>query len=115
MLPVGTGNVWAHILTVRADTTEAFEQELRTAAEGISDNDAIIAKLDLARSDIESARTNISNAETEYDQVVIPGTPLVKFANGNSYLRIARGDLITAHGYLNQAYILLAQAGGSSE
>jgi len=109
------GKIWSFKMTLRADTAADFEASLREAANGIADNTAILAKLDQASAEISTARTNIANAESEYNLVVIPGTPLIKFANGNNYLRIAQGNLISAHGYLNQAYRLLSQAGGSSE
>ncbi|MDW7732284.1 MAG: hypothetical protein SCH66_07630 [Methanolobus sp.] len=106
-----SGNMWTHIADTKADTIEEYEATLREAAEDMDNNEAIIGKLDLARTELETARENIDNAEAEYDQVVLPGTPLVKFSNGNNYLRITRGNLISAHGYLNQAYTLMATGG----
>lgn len=106
-----TGSMWVHIGNTRADTVEDYEMTLRAAAEPLSDNEEIIAKLDLARTELETARTNINNAEAEYEQVVLPGTPLIKFANGNNYLRIARNNLINAHSYLRQAYLLMVTEG----
>ncbi len=106
-----TGLIWAHILSVHADTAETYETNLRKAAEGMADNAEVIAELDLARTEIQHARQNIDAAEAEYDQVRLPGSPLVRFSNGNNYLRIARGNLLGAHGYLNQAYILMASGG----
>jgi len=72
------------------------------------DNNAdIIEKLDLARNDLDEARSNIDNAESSYEQVVLPGTPLIKFSEGNNYLRIARTNLLSGHNNLNQAYNLM--------
>ncbi|WP_406656750.1 hypothetical protein V7O62_12915 [Methanolobus sp. ZRKC2] len=106
-----SGNIWVHIANTKADTVEEYEVTLRKAAESIEENEIIIEKLDLAKTELENARENIDNAEAEYDQVALPGTPLVKFSNGNNYLRIARGNLISAHGHLNQAYNLMVTGG----
>ncbi|WP_340818853.1 hypothetical protein [Methanolobus sp. WCC4] len=106
-----SGNMWVHIADTKADTAEEFETKLREVAEDMDDNEGIIEKLDMAKAEIESARENIDNAEDEYEQVVLPGTPLVKFSNGNNYLRIAKGNLISAHGHLNQAYTMIVTGG----
>ncbi|MFC1802765.1 hypothetical protein ACFL0D_02235 [Thermoproteota archaeon] len=103
-----TGYVWVHIANTYADTVEEYEAKLREAAQGIADNDEIVVKLDLALSDLESARENILNAEEEYQQVTIPGSPILKFANGNQYLRIAKNDLISAQTNLKQVFRLIA-------
>jgi len=107
-----TGLIWVHIGNTRADTVADYEAELREEAESMSDNSEILEKLDMARDELETARTNINNAEAEYGQVKLPGTPLIKFSNGNNYLRIARGNLLSAHGYLNQAYNLMVVSDG---
>jgi len=106
-----SGFMWVHIANEKADTVEEYETTLRNAAEDMDNNEEIIAKLDLARDELDNARENIDNAEAEYEQVLLPGTPLIKFSNGNNYLRIARGNLISAHGYLNQAYNLMVAGG----
>ncbi|WP_406660695.1 hypothetical protein V7O66_12765 [Methanolobus sp. ZRKC3] len=106
-----SGNVWVHVADEKADTVEHFESILREAAEDMDDNEAIIEKLDMAKVELQSARDNIDRAEAEYEQVVVPGTPLIKFSNGNNYLRIAKGNLISSHGHLNQAYNMI-RAGG---
>lgn len=103
-----TGSMWVHIANTRADTIEEYEAALREAAEGMEDNEDILAKLDLAKSELESARANIESAEAEYAQVRLPGTPLIKFSNGNNHLRIARNNMLSAHRYLNEAYTLMA-------
>jgi hypothetical protein len=102
-----TGYVWVHIANTYADTVDEYEAKLREAAEGLAENEEIIEKLDMALDNLESARENIGNAEEEYQQVTIPGTPIIKFANGNQYLRIAKNDLISAHVNLKQAYRLM--------
>lgn len=104
-----SGFVWVHTANQHADTLEEYEASLREAAEGMEDNELIIEKLDMARAEIEDARVNIDNAEEEYEQVRIPGKPLIKFSNGNNYLRIARGNMLSAHGYLNEAYGLMVR------
>ncbi|MBN2335285.1 hypothetical protein JXL21_06960 [Candidatus Bathyarchaeota archaeon] len=105
-----TGRVWVHIANSMADTVEEYEAKLREATEGLTDNQKIIEALDAALNELETARMNIDSAEVEYLQVVNPGTPLIKFSNGNNYLRIAKNNLISAHGYLNEAYRLLVGA-----
>ena len=101
------GKIWVHIANTRADTIEEYEAELREVAEGMDDNDDIIEKLDLAVSELESARENINNAEAVYEEVVYPGQPLIKFSEGNNYLRAARANLLSAHRYLNDAFNLM--------
>jgi hypothetical protein len=103
-----TGIVWVHIANNYADTVEDYEAKLREAAQSIADNDEILDKLDLALGDLESARDNILNAEEEYRQVTITGSPILKFANGNQYLRIAKNDLLSAQTFLKQAFRLIA-------
>jgi hypothetical protein len=108
-----TGFVWVHLMTMHADTVEEYEQELRTVATGMPDNDDILEALDSAAEELASARENIDQARAEYEEVRLPGTPLIKFSNGNNYLRIAKGNLLSAHGYLNQAYAAMVRGGGS--
>ncbi|MBU0461508.1 MAG: hypothetical protein KJ574_02890 [Nanoarchaeota archaeon] len=107
-----SGNVWAYIGDKRADDVERYEGLLRDTAEQMSDNEDIIAKLDMADSELQTARNNIDNAKTVYDMVRLPGTPFIKFAEGNSYLRAAQANLIGAHNYLNQAFIAIQARGG---
>lgn len=106
-----SGLVWAYIAESYADTADGYEEKLRSAAEGMPENAAIVEKLDLARDDIDDAYENIENARDEYEQVVLPGSPLIRFSNGNNYLRIARGDLLSAQGSMNQAYALMVAQG----
>lgn len=105
-----TGYVWVHISSTYADTVEDYETQLREAAQSVQDNEDILVKLDEVIDDLDSARMNIENAMEAYEQVVIPGSPLLKFANGNQYLRIARNDLIAAQNSLKEAYRLLVGA-----
>lgn len=102
-----TGSMWVHVANTRVDTIEEYEATLREAAEGMENNEDIIAKLDMVKSDLRNARANIDSAEAEYAQVRLPGTPLIKFSNGNNYLRIARNNMLSAHRYLNEAYTLM--------
>jgi hypothetical protein len=106
-----TGLVWVHIATTHAETIETYEGQLRDAAGDLPDNDPILERLDMAHEELEEARTNIQNAKNEYNQVQLPGTPLILFSNGNSYLKIARGNMLSAHGYLNQAFNLIVGGG----
>jgi len=104
-----SGLMWSYIVSNRTVTVANWETELRAIAGGDAE---VIAKLDLAKTAIESAETNVANAEAQYELISVPGTPLINFANGNNYLRIARAELVTAAGYLRQALVLLL--GGSS-
>jgi hypothetical protein len=107
-----SGKLWVYIANTRADTVEEYEGKLRDAAEGMDDNAGIISKLDSAKSELEAARSDIDNAASVYEQVRIPGTPVLKFAEGNNYLGAARSNLILAHSYLNQAYNAMVAGGG---
>ncbi|MFH1638561.1 MAG: hypothetical protein ABIB71_09105 [Candidatus Woesearchaeota archaeon] len=102
-----SGAMWVHIANTKADTIEEYEARLRGIAEGMDDNEEILATLDKAVTELEVARRNIDNAESVYDQVRVPGTPLLKFSEGNNYLKAATGNLILAHGHLNKAYLLM--------
>lgn len=105
-----TGLVWVHIANMHANTLEGYEAEMRTAAEGLENNEAIIEELDKAVEELENARDNIDLAESEYLQVQIPGNPLLRFSSGNQYLRIARNELLLAVSHLRKAYQLLMGA-----
>ncbi len=102
-----TGAMWVEFGNRIADRTADYEIKLRTTANGLVDNKDIIAKLDVAKSQIDLARTQINAAETSYKKVVIPGTPLVKFAEGNSYLRQAKINLQAASEQLREAFNLI--------
>ena len=107
-----TGAMWAYVEGTHADKIETFEGKLRVTAESMGSNADIIAKLDSAKSELEIARRNIDNAESTYELVKIPGTPFLKFAEGNSYLRAGQANLINAWGNLNQAYVMITTRGG---
>ncbi|MBW2991858.1 hypothetical protein KY345_01435 [Candidatus Woesearchaeota archaeon] len=102
-----SGKVWVHIGNEKADTIEEFEAKLRET----TDDEEIIELLDDAKDELERARRNIDDAEEVYEEVRLPGTPLLKFSEGNSYLRAARANLINAHGKLNQAYRKITAGG----
>jgi len=103
-----SGKVWVYLAETHSEKIETYEAQLRESANG---NDVVIEKLDLALSELESAKNNIENSERAYNLVKIPGTPLIKFSEGNNYLKIARTNMLSAHGYLNQAYSLILQGG----
>jgi hypothetical protein len=105
-----TGAVWVNLGNKIADKTADYEIKLRTTANGLVDNAAILAKLDIAKSEIDLARTQINAAETAYKAVVIPGTPLVKFAEGNSYLRQAKVNLQAATEQLQGVFNLIVSS-----
>lgn len=105
-----TGLVWVNIANRYANTIESYEAEMRTAAEGIDKNDAIVEELDKAAGELENARESIDLAELEYLQVQIPGNPLLRFSSGNQYLRVARNKLLLAVSHLRKAYQLLMGA-----
>ena len=106
-----TGLVWVHVANTLADRIDEYEGILREAAEGISENEEILSILDSANSELDMARENIDSAESEYVQVILPGTPLIKFSNGNNYLRLAKNNLLSAYSHLNQAYRTMASGG----
>lgn len=102
-----SGMILVYRANVQLDTAEDYEAKLREEAGKIDDNDAIIDKLDSVKDDLEEARSNVDKAESSYEQVVLPGTPLIKFQEGNNYLRVARTNLLSAMSNLNQAYNLM--------
>ncbi|KQC04669.1 MAG: hypothetical protein APR53_09710 [Methanoculleus sp. SDB] len=106
-----SGLVWVYTAGTYADTIEAYEADLREAAETMPENGEILAKLDQADVKLLNARENIADAEREYLSVKAGGTPLISFSNGNNYLKIARGNMLSAQGYLNQAYGLIVAGG----
>lgn len=106
-----SGKMWVHIANKRIETIEDYEEKLRETAEGMDDNEEIIEKLDDAKDDIEEAKSNIEKAEDSYGQVKTGGRPLIKFAEGNNYLRTAKTNLLSAHTNLNQAYRQILRGG----
>jgi len=101
------GMIWVQLGEDYLDRAEDYESKLRAEAENMDDNSEILEKLDNAKDDLEEARANVDKAEDSYEQVVLPGTPLIKFAEGNNYLRVARTNLLSAHAGLNQAYQMM--------
>ncbi|MBN1195765.1 MAG: hypothetical protein JXA08_10600 [Methanomicrobiaceae archaeon] len=106
-----SGLVWVHVAGTYADTIEAYEADLREAAVTMPDNGAILSKLDLADAELAAARKNIADAREEYLSVKAGGTPLISFSNGNNSLKIARGNMLSAQGYLSHAYGLIVAGG----
>jgi hypothetical protein len=102
-----TGLVWIHVANTYADTIEDYEAQMRTVAEGLTDNEDALEMLDAVKADLEAARSNIDDAESEYMKVVLPGSPLLSFSNGNQHLRIAKNHMIEAQRGLREAYRLL--------
>jgi len=102
-----TGAMWAYIGDSILDVADGYEAKLRQAADQLSNNSEIIAKLDLAQSDLAEARGNVDKAEVAYGLVKLPGTPLIKFAEGNDYLRVAKTNLTSAQAQLVQAFNLI--------
>lgn len=98
------GLIWVYIAEQRVDTIETYEANLRTVAQG---NNAVISKLDSAKLYINEAKIEIANAETSYNSVVYPGTPLIKFAEGNNHLRATRLKLINAVQEIKSAHGML--------
>ena len=99
-----SGLVWVHIGNTYAENIEDYEEGLREQAEGFDDNGDIIELLDEAEEELEEARDNIDDAEDAYQEIESSGQPILKFAEGNNYLRTARANLLSAHGYLEEAY-----------
>jgi hypothetical protein len=94
-----SGMMWVHIGNTHLETMEEYEQKLRDA----TDDEDALEYLDEAKEDLEEAKRNIDKAEESYEEVVLPGTPLIKFAEGNNYLRTAKTNLLSAHSNLNKA------------
>lgn len=103
-----TGAMWSFIGSSLAASATDFEAKLRASAAGIEDNTDILAKLDAAKAEIATAKSKIGIAGTAYKNVRLPGTPFVKFAEGNAYLRQARANLINAQVQLEYAFRLIA-------
>jgi hypothetical protein len=102
-----TGAMWGSIGDQLAVTVENFEAKLRTAVLERDNNADLLAKLDVAKSEVDTAKSKIQLAKTAYEKVVIPGTPLIKFAEGNKYLRQAQINLVNAQAQLEFVFSLL--------
>lgn len=102
-----TGSEWIYLGNNRIATAESYEAKLRTTALKLDNNSEIISKLDLAKSEIDLAKTKVGLAEADYKLVKLPGTPLIKFAEGNNYLNQARTNLLNATARLVAAFNLI--------
>ncbi len=102
-----TGAMWAYIGNELSATVENFENQLRTSALKLPENTEIISKLDVAKSEVKTAKSKIELAKNAYESVKLPGTPLVKFAEGNEYIRQARTNLLNAQVQLQNVYNII--------
>jgi hypothetical protein len=98
-----SGLAWVEVGENLIEISSGYEEKLRAAAEVVKDNEEIISKLDLAESSVVLATTYINDAKDQYNQVVMPGTPLVKFGNGNKKISQARLELNKANQLLIQS------------
>jgi hypothetical protein len=105
-----TGLIWVHVANTYADTLEEYAEQLREAAQALEGTQEVLDKLDEVAEDLQAARTSIASAEQEYLEVVVPGSPILSFMNGNQHLRTAKNHMLSAHSSLRQAYRLLAGA-----
>jgi len=104
------GKIWVFKGNEFLDTADTYEAQLRDTAETM-DNAAALALLDEARDSLDEARSNVEKADAAYSKVVYPGTPLVKFGEGNNYITTAKMNLISAQQKLAQAYAALTMGG----
>lgn len=100
-----TGAMWAYIGDQLVTKAETFEAKLRVAAAG---KDDLLKELDLVKSELELAKSKVAMAEASYLEVKLPGTPLVKFSEGNRYLREAQTNLRQAQGQMAEVFHSLA-------
>ncbi|HII72290.1 TPA: hypothetical protein HA265_06050 [Candidatus Woesearchaeota archaeon] len=100
-----SGAMWVHVAQDRADTIGDFEQKLRA---GTSDPE-VLSELDQAKAELKTAEDNIARAGESYKQVKIPGTPLIKFHEGNLNLQLAKTNMLAAHMHLNLAYAAMVR------
>ena len=102
-----SGSMWVYIGQQLSTKASDYEAKLRVAAADLPNNADIIAKLDSAQSEIDLANGKIEMAKAAYQKVTLPGTPLLKFAEGNEDLRGARLNLLNAEGQMEQALRLI--------
>ncbi len=102
-----SGAVWVQVGNALIDRASGYETKLRAAATALPDNADLLKKLDIARSDLDSARAKVEVAEAAYKAVKLPGTPFAKFAEGNGYLRQARQNLLEAQTQLAYVFQLI--------
>ena len=106
-----SGKVFVEVGNSELTKADGYEAKMRTAAETMPNKDLIISKLDAAKAELAEARTNVANANNKYNEVVLPGTPLIKFSEGNNYMRTAKANLLSAQANLNAAYLLMLGSG----
>lgn len=94
------GYMWVHIARERADTIEDYQEKLREATA----DEELLEKLDVAKEELDTARSKIDLAEKAYDKVESEGTPFIKFAEGNAYLRQAKRNLMDSYLQLQHVY-----------
>jgi len=102
------GALWVQIGNTLLNQASDSEAKLREAAIKLNDNADIIAKLDQAKQELSTAQTNVNSAEATYKQVKNPGQPLIKFGEGNNYLRSAKANLLNAQQQMFQAFSLIS-------
>jgi len=102
------GALWVQIGNNLLSQASDSEAKLREAAMKLNDNADIIAKLDQAKQELSTAKTNVNSADAVYKQVKLPGQPLIKFGEGNSYLTSARSNLLSAQQQMYQAFLLIS-------
>ncbi len=102
-----SGAMWVYIGEQLANKVSEYEAKLRAAASGIADNSEALAKLDAVKDEVSAATKKIELAKIAYEKVRLPGTPLIKFAEANAYLRQAKTNLINAQVQLNNVFNLL--------
>jgi len=94
------GLVLVYRANLRIESLESFEGKLRAVAKDTDSNE----ELDLALLSIQEAKSNIEKSKNAYNKVIIGGTPLIKHAEANSYLGVARVNMLEAHSHLTVAY-----------
>jgi len=104
-----SGSMWVSIGNDLIETAKTYEQKLRAAAEELPDSAEIINKLDVAKTELKTAQNKVDFAEAVYKQVKLPGTPLIKFSEGNNYLRQAKTNLLNAQQQLEHAFNLITK------
>lgn len=106
-----SGLTWVHIGNTYADNVEEYYLGLKDQAEDLEDNEEILELLYDAELELSEARENIDDAQDAYQRIGQDNQPLIKFAEGNNYLRTAKINLLSAHGYLHEAYREMAARG----
>ncbi|PIN74378.1 hypothetical protein COV20_00445 [Candidatus Woesearchaeota archaeon CG10_big_fil_rev_8_21_14_0_10_45_16] len=98
-----SGKVMVFIGNTQLDKADDLEARLRDS----TDREDVLTVLDTAHESLDEARNNVDKAEKSYDQVVLPGTPMIKFGEGNNYLRVAKTNLLSAQANLQKAYLMI--------